>query len=122
MKREMKSYAHVDYGHEGERQAKEFLQKKGYKILDTNFTTKIGELDIIASRDKLLVIVEVKRRRSLRHGYPREAVTACKQTQIIRLTQWYMQEKQLHDRQVRFDVIEIVGHTLLHIENAFYAR
>ena len=69
----MKS-GHVDFGKQGEEQAREFLVKKGYKILDANFSTKIGELDLIASKDGLLVIVEVKRRKNARHGYPREAV------------------------------------------------
>ncbi|MDI9501769.1 MAG: YraN family protein [Tissierellia bacterium] len=116
----MKS-GHVDFGKQGEEQAREFLVKKGYKILDANFSTKIGELDLIASKDGLLVIVEVKRRKNARHGYPREAVHLHKQRQIIRLTQWYIQKHQLHHMQVRFDVIEILDDVMHHIENAFYA-
>lgn len=114
-------YTHVGYGRQGEVQAKEFLTAKGYRILETNFSTKIGELDLIAMHENLLVIVEVKRRKGTRHGYPREAVTPHKQRQIVRLTQWYIQQNQLHHLQVRFDVIEILEDSIEHIENAFSA-
>lgn len=115
----MKTTGHIGYGRQGEAQAKAYLEKKGYTILDMNFSTKIGELDLIARHGDLLVIVEVKRRRKTVHGYPREAVTPHKQRQIIRLTQWYIQKNQLHHMQVRFDVIEILGEHIEHIENAF---
>ena len=110
---------HTSFGKHGEQLAQEFLRQHQFKILDFNYSNKAGELDIIASKDNLLVIVEVKRRRSTSHGYPREAVSYAKQRQIIRLTQSYIQQHMLHHLQVRFDVIEIIGDEILHIPDAF---
>lgn len=98
------------------------LEKMGYKILHENYRSKLGELDIIARQENVLVVVEVKRRRTARHGFPCEAVTYRKQQQIIRLTQQYLQLHALFHLQVRFDVIEILGEKLRHIPNAFQVR
>lgn len=117
----MRAANHVGYGRQGEEQAREYLQKKGYTILESNFSTRIGELDLIATYNDLLIIIEVKRRKKILHGYPREAVTLHKQRQIVRLTQWYVQKNDLHHMQIRFDVIEVLDDAIEHIENAFYA-
>lgn len=107
------------FGKEGEALAAELLIQKGYRILATNYQNKMGELDIIAQNGELLVIVEVKRRKSSAFGYPREAVSYGKQRQIVRMAQSYIQRYRLHQYQVRFDVIEIIGDEILHIEDAF---
>lgn len=115
----MRISKHVDFGKQGEQLAVEFLKSEGYKILDTNYRNAMGELDIIARKDQLLVIIEVKRRKTIAHGFPREAVSYHKQKQIARLTQWYIQQHKLHNMQVRFDVIEIIGEDIHHIKDAF---
>lgn len=107
------------FGREGEKIAIEFLKSNGYRILDSNYTTKFGEIDVIAMINNILVICEVKRRKANVHGYPREAVHRQKQHQIIRVTQSYIAFKKLYDKQVRFDVIEILGEQVNHIKNAF---
>ena len=70
-------------GNIGESMAIFYLQKNKYKILDTNYKTKFGEIDIIAKdADDRIIFVEVKARNTARFGYPREAVTTQKQTTI----------------------------------------
>ena len=59
------------YGIQGETLAEQFLRDKKYSILEKNYTTKIGEIDIIAKKDDIIVFVEVKARNSKRFGMPR---------------------------------------------------
>ena len=66
-------------GDMGERRAVKFLKKKGYKILETNFKTNFGEIDIIARKGDYICFVEVKTRSSDNFGEPREAVNFHKQ-------------------------------------------
>ena len=107
-------------GLKGEVGAKKFLEDKGYKILECNYKNKIGEIDLIAKDNNCLVFVEVKARESLRFGYPREAVNFYKQQKIRRVAMGYLKHKGLYDKiNVRFDVIDILGDKITHIENAF---
>lgn len=106
-------------GIEGEGIAKQFLIKKGYKILETNYTTKIGEIDIVAKIKDITVFVEVKDRQTKRFGLPREAVTPYKQRKIRLVATQYLKSHKLLDSKVRFDCIEILGDEITHIENAF---
>ena len=106
-------------GIQGETQAKQFLIDKGYKILATNYTNKLGEIDIIAQIADITVFVEVKDRQTKRFGMPREAVTPYKQKKVRLVATQYMQSHKLWDKKVRFDCIEILGDTITHIENAF---
>ena len=103
----------------GEQEAKNYLIKKGYKIVKMNFSCKIGEIDIIAMDKDTLVFVEVKARNTAMFGLPREAVTAKKQYKIRRIAELYLQRYSTLDQKIRFDVIEILGDKITHIENAF---
>lgn len=107
-------------GREGEQIAAHFLEKKGYIIREINYTTKFGEIDIVAMDKDILVVCEVKRRKFDTHGRPGEAVNYYKQRQIARVTQSFIAKHRLYHHQVRFDVIEILGDTIEHIENAFF--
>ena len=106
-------------GLSGEVQARQFLLDNGYKILETNYTTKIGEIDIIAKINDVTVFVEVKDRQTKRFGLPREAVTPHKQNKIRMVAMQYMLSHKLMDSKVRFDCIEILGDNITHIQNAF---
>lgn len=103
----------------GEQKAKQFLIKAGYKILETNYKNKIGELDIVAFKDDVYVFVEVKARTSLKYGRPGEAVGQFKQNKIRQLAQSYLIYKNLFPSPMRFDVIEVLDGQINHIENAF---
>ena len=107
-------------GIKGETLAKQFLEKNGYKILECNYKNKIGEIDIIAKHQNTVVFVEVKQRQSLKFGYPREAVNYSKQQKIRRVATVYLKYKGLWDKiNVRFDVVDVLGSEITHIENAF---
>lgn len=91
----------------GEDQAVLYLQQKGLKIVARNFTTPVGEVDIIARTRKELIFIEVKTRRSNAYGTPAEAVGPRKQRQIVRAAQWYLAQQKSR-LQPRFDVIGVM--------------
>ena len=106
-------------GQQGEDQATHFLEKKGYKILARNFSTRQGELDIIAQQNKTLVFVEVKARAYEAFGGPLAAVTPAKQKRLVLAAQQYLKIKSPKFDSIRFDVICILPGSVEHIENAF---
>jgi len=116
--------ARLTLGAWGEDRAAEYLCQQGMKIIERNFRTPVGEIDIIARNRKFLVFVEVKTRRSTAFGTPQEAVGARKQRQIIRTAHWYLQNNKNLRFQPRFDVIAILCQSdaaveVTHIQDAF---
>lgn len=109
-------------GFEYEEKAAVYLRKKGYKILEKNFYTFFGEIDLIAREKDTIVFIEVKYRKSIKNGYPQEAVTYKKRQRIINSAQYYLYQHNALEKPCRFDVIAIAGEELLHIENAFEMR
>ena len=99
--------------------AAEYLENAGYKILERNFYTHFGELDIIAWKDGIIVFVEVKYRKSLKRGHPLEAVTKTKQQRIFKSAVYYLYKEGKENAACRFDVIGILDGSVTHIENAF---
>jgi putative endonuclease len=94
-------------GDKGEDLAAAALKKQGYKILERNYTSPLGEIDLIARHQGCLVFIEVKTRKSLRFGRPEEAVTAAKQRRLQRLAEYYLKQKRLKEQPLRFDVVAI---------------
>ena len=76
-----------------ERQAAAYLEERGLKILEYNYRTARGEIDLIARDRDMLVFVEVKYRRDSRMGYPEEAVTPAKQRTIRQVAAAYLSER-----------------------------
>lgn len=111
----------IEKGKYGEKLASRYLKIKGYKILEENYTNKIGEIDIICRTKKNLIFVEVKSRSNSKYGYPREAVDIKKQKKIRRISSLYLLENNLKNIQFRYDVLEVNLNTekINHIENAF---
>lgn len=97
-------------GQNGEELAVRYLMLNGYLILQRNFRCRIGEIDIIASKNDVLTFVEVKTRNTIVNGLPAEAVTFAKQQKIRRVAQYYMLIEGLLNNMpiLSFDVIEIV--------------
>jgi len=91
----------------GENLAVDYLQKKGYRILQQNFRYERGEIDIVADNHGVLVFVEVKARRSRLFGEPEEAVTPRKRNQLRKTADGYLLVHDIDDRECRFDVIAI---------------
>ena len=112
----------------GEEKAAAYLRRKGYRILEMNYSARGGEIDIIARRGSYLVFVEVKLRKNADFAQGREYVHAAKQQRIINTAKLYLARVET-ELQPRFDVIEIYAPqgeqsrriTIEHIENAFEA-
>ena len=98
----------LEFGKVVEKEAAEFLKTKGYKILKSNYKTKLGEIDIIAKDKDTICFVEVKGRHSLKFGQPCEAVTLKKQRQISKAAVYYLKLNNLMDSPARFDVLSIL--------------
>lgn len=106
-------------GHYYEEKAAEYLQTKGYRILEYNYLCRYGEIDLIAIKNDTLVFCEVKYRNSKDESLPFEAVTRRKQQRISKTAFYYLATHSLAERDCRFDVIGIAGSQIHHIENAF---
>lgn len=108
-------------GKSGEEIACEFLNKKGYRILNKNFTTELGEIDLIITDEETLIFVEVKARGGEEYGYPAEAVNYYKRNKINQVASQYIKKYRLFNIGVRFDVVEVYlnERRVNHIENAF---
>lgn len=98
-----------------------YLKKKGYVILEQNFTCRQGEIDLIVRDGNTYVFVEVKYRRNLSSGYPEEAVGNAKQRTICRAALYYLKKYvRSVDVPCRFDVTTVLGNGKIHhIPNAF---
>jgi putative endonuclease len=109
-------------GREGEDRAAQFLKKQGYKILERNYSTPQGEIDLIALHRGEVVFVEVKTRSNEAYGPPELAVNPRKQQRMIKAALGYIKYKKLHQVPCRFDVVAISAATEKEIdliENAF---
>lgn len=106
-------------GRIGEELAVKFLKGCKYKILERNFKNKLGEIDIIAKDRDIIVFVEVKSRSSSEFGLPCEAVDIKKQNKIRFVASLYLQTKKIEDKELRFDVIEVLDGEINYIKNAF---
>jgi len=114
----------IELGKRGEQMACDFLKYKGFQIVEQNYRTKYGEIDIVAKDKKTWVFVEVKTRTNLEHGLAAEAVNSKKISSLIKAASQYVQDHSLEDKPCRFDVIEIYMAdqiTMNHIMNAFEA-
>ncbi len=88
--------------------AAEFLERKGMRIVKRNFHFgRVGEIDIIAEDEEVLVFVEVKARASTLYGSPEEAITPSKQRAIRKVAEGFLYTQNITNRECRFDVIAI---------------
>lgn len=99
----------LQFGKEGEKAAVKFLKKRGYRIIEKNYSNKSGEIDIIAEQDQVLVFVEVKSRADAEYGEPLEAVTPHKQRKIGQVAKGFLVQHRIENRDCRFDVVGIKG-------------
>lgn len=115
--------SHIDFGVKGENIAVDYLKKQGYEILFTNWRHKNWEIDIVARDKNMLIIVEVKTRKSSLYGNPEEAVHKKKQQFLVQACNVLIHEIA-HEGEARFDVVAIVKNgneqDILHIKDAFY--
>ncbi len=111
-------------GRAGEEAAAAYLRDKAYRILERNYRWARGEIDIVAEDGDTLVFVEVKTARSDRFGPPEGWVDRRKQAQLGQVALHYLQEREITDRDCRFDVVAVRTDgrrwRFHHIENAFW--
>lgn len=100
-----------EVGRAGEQRAVEHLRSMGYRILDRNWRCPQGEIDIVATRERELVVVEVKTRRSEAYGHPLEAIDARKSARLWRLAAAWIaaHPDDARGRRLRVDAIALVG-------------
>jgi len=107
-------------GQESEQLAREYLQTKGYRIIETNFYYRGGELDIIAWHENVLCFIEVRSVSSERYGSPLETISYAKRRRLIKTAQYYLFAMErahagkfdMDHAAIRFDVLGIVRHPL----------
>ena len=97
------------FGEKGEALAVRRLRKAGYKIIETNYHTRLGEIDIIAKDNDTIVLVEVKSRRSVHFGNPKQAVTPQKQRKISMVALYYLKTTGQTTARARFDVVTVIS-------------
>jgi len=115
-----------ELGQKGEEIAVQYLEDKGYEILQRNYRYGRGEIDVIAKdpQDGYTVFVEVKTRQNLDFGAPEYAINRKKQLQVKKIAELYLADKEIYELDCRFDVIAIVlgdgkNPDINHYENAF---
>lgn len=107
-------------GGEKEKLAGDFFKGQGYEILEKNFYTRFGEIDLILKDGNTLVFAEVKYRRDGKMGHPLESVDVKKQRRISKAALYYLARNQISPEQpLRFDVVAVLGEEILHVKNAF---
>ena len=116
-------------GKKGEALAAKYYIQRGYLLLNHNYCTRMGELDLILYKDGQLVFAEVKTRAGRMLDTPASAVDAHKQRRLILAAQYYLQHSPYADASIRFDVVEVTlsggnGAVLSveHLKNAFSAQ
>lgn len=96
------------FGKIGEDYAEKYLVQKDYYILARNYHSRFGEIDIIASDGNTIVFVEVKTRTQSAFGSPLEAITKSKLAKMVKTSQFYLSQRNLHSQPYRYDAIEII--------------
>ncbi len=94
-------------GYYGEKIACKVMEKRGYSLVERNFTIRGGEIDLIMERGRELVFVEVKTRRNDHYGSPLESITPQKQRRMIRACEVFLCGKGRSDRDVRFFAVAV---------------
>jgi putative endonuclease len=95
-------------GQRAEHIAASRLTQMGYRLWQTNFRSRYGEIDIIAWDGDCLAFVEVRSHYSREFGTPRESVAARKQTRLSLTAQVFLSDNNLHEANCRFDVVEVI--------------
>ena len=99
--------------------AAQFLVDRGYRIVERNFRSKIGELDIVAYDRDVLCFIEVRSRGNDRCGDAAMTITAAKQRRVTRAAYSYLSLRRVHFAQARFDVVAVTGDQVTLIRDAW---
>ncbi len=106
----------------GENAACEYLKKRGYAILERNYSCPVGEIDVIAKDGDTVVFVEVKSRINTDFGFPEDSVDMRKRRKIILTARYWASAHTRECRKgCRFDVVAVLRGEVRHTVNAFDA-
>lgn len=97
-----------NFGKSSENEALRYLKKQGYRILELNYKTTLGEIDIIARDKGTICFIEVKSRSSLLYGQPKEALDKHKQHKISQNAVIYLKQNNSLEERSRFDVLSVI--------------
>ena len=115
--------SHNDLGNKGEQLAVDYLKEHHYEVLVRNYRFQKAEIDIIAQKDDILAVIEVKTRSSSYFGNPQDFVNKKKIELLLKATNHYIEVHDL-DLEIRFDIIAIIHKDnttkIEHLEAAFY--
>lgn len=98
----------LQVGQIGEKAARDYLVKLGYKLLHTNYRCVLGEIDIIALDKKMVVIVEVRTKTGSAFGLPEESITFEKARRLRRLALYYLQKTYKREVACRIDLVTVI--------------
>ena len=101
--------------------AADFFESLGFSVLERNWRTGHKEVDLIVRRENLLVFVEVKSARDAAYGHPAEKVDARKISHLSHAARQYLIDHDIHDCDLRFDVVTFVNDEMEHFPGAFEA-
>lgn len=116
---QIEGVSRIELGTNAEDRAVEHLLGHGYRIVERNYKTKLGELDIVARDGAALVFVEVRSRRSSQFGSALEAVGWRKQRQVSRVATQYLAWRRPRFDVARFDVVAITGDEIVLVKDAW---
>ncbi len=103
-------------GKKGEDLVANYLQELSYKIIERNWRIKLGEIDIIATKNSTIYFIEVKTRSNINYGYPSEAINYKKLQRMQRLSEMYMQNVKLSQYDSQILVAEVINQNINLIE------
>ena len=95
-------------GQKGEQAARDYLEQKGYRIIETNYRCRLGEIDIIARDGDMVVIVEVRTKTGLAFGRPEESINQEKARKLHRLALQYIQSNYHREVSSRIDLVAVM--------------
>jgi putative endonuclease len=115
-------------GADGEEKAAAYLQEKGYKIISRNVTSRVGEIDIVAEKDRKVIFCEVRTKISDKHGRPSDSLTSFKKQHFGQAIRWYLMKHNLRQYKLSADFISVILHRdrsvkeIVHYENVMQPR
>lgn len=105
-------------GQEGESAAIQYLEGEGFRIVERNFRTRWGEIDLIAEKKREFYFIEVKTRQDHSHGHPLESLPSHRLQRLQKMSQFYSQKHRLWDQKLHLSLLGIdwaEGHPQFHL-------